>query len=240
MALERTPKVLSIGPSGIDWDGRTLRFRIDERCFPLPGRLQGEVRFTPGTGGAGLHELDTQGRHQWRPLAPQGRVDVEFDSPRRRWSGNAYFDCNRGSEPLEGAFRGWNWSRWQLADGVLLHYAVDRRDAEPLSLLLRMDRNGRVERLAPRPSQRLPGSGWRIARHAYADAGATPAVLRTLVDAPFYARSVVSTSFEGRRITGLHESLSLDRFASRWVQALLPFRMPRRAGAKPAPQPGGS
>jgi carotenoid 1,2-hydratase len=26
----------------------------------------------------------------------------------------------------------------------------------------------------------------------------------------------------------VHESLSLDRFASRWVQALLPFRMSRR------------
>jgi carotenoid 1,2-hydratase len=30
----------------------------------------------------------------------------------------------------------------------------------------------------------------------------------------------------------MHESLSLDRFASRWVQAMLPFRMPRRTGWK--------
>jgi carotenoid 1,2-hydratase len=27
----------------------------------------------------------------------------------------------------------------------------------------------------------------------------------------------------------VHESLDLDRFAQRWVQLLLPFRMPRRA-----------
>jgi len=26
----------------------------------------------------------------------------------------------------------------------------------------------------------------------------------------------------------MHESLDLDRFRSRWVQSLLPFRMPRR------------
>ncbi|HBM14153.1 MAG TPA: carotenoid 1,2-hydratase, partial [Rhodospirillaceae bacterium] len=30
--------------------------------------------------------------------------------------------------------------------------------------------------------------------------------------------------------TGVHESLNLDRFNKRWVQVLLPFRMPRRAG----------
>jgi len=28
----------------------------------------------------------------------------------------------------------------------------------------------------------------------------------------------------------VHESLSLERFDSRWVQALLPFRMPRWRG----------
>jgi carotenoid 1,2-hydratase len=27
----------------------------------------------------------------------------------------------------------------------------------------------------------------------------------------------------------IHESVDLDRFASRWVQVLLPFKMPRRA-----------
>jgi carotenoid 1,2-hydratase len=28
-------------------------------------------------------------------------------------------------------------------------------------------------------------------------------------------------------MTAVHESLSLDRFQARWVQAMLPFRMPR-------------
>jgi carotenoid 1,2-hydratase len=29
-------------------------------------------------------------------------------------------------------------------------------------------------------------------------------------------------------VTAMHESLSLRRFGARWVQALLPWRMPRR------------
>jgi carotenoid 1,2-hydratase len=52
-------------------------------------------------------------------------------------------------------------------------------------------------------------------------------VVRTLVDAPFYARALLSTRIAGQAVTAVHESLNLDRFRSRWVQSLLPFRMPR-------------
>ena len=45
----------------------------------------------------------------------------------------------------------------------------------------------------------------------------------TLEDTPFYARSVL---VNGSDLT-MHESLSLDRFRSPWVQVMLPFRMPR-------------
>jgi len=34
----------------------------------------------------------------------------------------------------------------------------------------------------------------------------------------------------GESVTAMHESLSLDRFRARWVQMLLPFRMPRAWG----------
>jgi carotenoid 1,2-hydratase len=51
--------------------------------------------------------------------------------------------------------------------------------------------------------------------------------VRTLTDAPFYARSVLDAQWLGERVTVMHESLSLARFASPWVQAMLPFRMPR-------------
>jgi carotenoid 1,2-hydratase len=52
-------------------------------------------------------------------------------------------------------------------------------------------------------------------------------VVRTLTDAPFYARSLVRTRWLGEAVTAMHESLSLQRFDSAWVQAMLPFRMPR-------------
>jgi carotenoid 1,2-hydratase len=55
-----------------------------------------------------------------------------------------------------------------------------------------------------------------------------PRVVETLEDTPFYARSVISASIEGKATTMVHESLSLDRFAAPWVQAMLPFKMPRR------------
>jgi carotenoid 1,2-hydratase len=68
---------------------------------------------------------------------------------------------------------------------------------------------------------------WRVARVARAEAGYPAAVLRTLEDAPFYARSLISTRLLGHSVTAMHESLSLDRFRADWVRLLLPFRMPR-------------
>jgi carotenoid 1,2-hydratase len=49
--------------------------------------------------------------------------------------------------------------------------------------------------------------------------------MATLLDAPFYARSLVETRLRGLRVASMHESLSLTRFDARWVRALLPFRM---------------
>jgi carotenoid 1,2-hydratase len=40
----------------------------------------------------------------------------------------------------------------------------------------------------------------------------------------------VAARWSGHDVTAMHESLSLDRFDSRWVQTLLPFRMPRLKG----------
>ena len=52
---------------------------------------------------------------------------------------------------------------------------------------------------------------------------------RQLEDTPFYARSLLATTLLGEPVTAVHESLSMLRFRQRWVQYLLPFRMPRRA-----------
>jgi carotenoid 1,2-hydratase len=66
---------------------------------------------------------------------------------------------------------------------------------------------------------------WRINRATHGDAARIAA---TLEDTPFYARSVVTSRLFGRDAMVMHESLDLERFSSRWVKMLLPFRMPRR------------
>ena len=60
--------------------------------------------------------------------------------------------------------------------------------------------------------------------------GVNPAVLARPEDTPFYARSVLATQSYGTRATAVQEALSLRRFAALLVQAMLPFRNPRRSG----------
>jgi len=52
--------------------------------------------------------------------------------------------------------------------------------------------------------------------------------MKTLTDSPFYARSVIETRLLGQTLTAVHESLDMARFTAPWVQAMLPFRVPRR------------
>ena len=150
-------------------------------------------------------------------------------SPRLRWRGDAYIDANWGSEPLETGFERWDWSRGMLDDGrcaVLYNRRARGHADETLALLF--DRHGGVEHFAPPPDRRLaPTRVWRIPRATQADAGAVPRVTATFEDTPFYARSLIETRLLGQPLTAMHESLCLDRFSRRWVQTLLPFRMPR-------------
>jgi carotenoid 1,2-hydratase len=81
--------------------------------------------------------------------------------------------------------------------------------------------------LDPPPVARLPDTRWRIRRETRADRGANVLIRQTLEDGPFYARSLLSTRIFGETAEAVHESLSLDRFATGWVRMLLPFRMPR-------------
>jgi carotenoid 1,2-hydratase len=58
---------------------------------------------------------------------------------------------------------------------------------------------------------------------------APPREVRTFEDTPFYTRTAATTTIGGVARPTICESVDLDRFASPWVQALLPFRMPRFA-----------
>jgi carotenoid 1,2-hydratase len=91
---------------------------------------------------------------------------------------------------------------------------------------LRFDNAGGVIPFIPPAIAALPSTKWRMARSTRAETATT--IRQTLEDTPFYARSVLSTQLLGTPVTAMHESLSLRRFSSSIVQAMLPFRMPRR------------
>jgi carotenoid 1,2-hydratase len=116
-----------------------------------------------------------------------------------------------------------------LDDGrcAILYNRTERHHPSE-SLALLCDERGDVETFTPPRNQPLPHTRiWRIPRATQAEEGFRPTIAQTLEDTPFYARSVINTRLLGEPLTAIHESLSLDRFDSRWVQTLLPFRMPR-------------
>jgi carotenoid 1,2-hydratase len=218
---------LRIGPSAVHWDGSAFEFQIAETGCPLPRPLRGRVRVQPSCIPARQFALDAAGNHVWSPLAPRARIEVQFAQPALHWHGEAYLDSNAGSRPLEQDFRGWTWSRAALPEGTAVFYEVQHRRDPPRTLSLQFDTSGLVRPLALPEGCALPSSLWGITRHTRAEQSGSARVVRTLVDAPFYARALLSTRIAGQAVTAVHESLNLDRFRSRWVQSLLPFRMPR-------------
>jgi carotenoid 1,2-hydratase len=230
--LRRSRDWMQIGPSGIRWEGNTVEVSINELTVPLPGRLRGRVRLTLPQQSAADYRIDRHGRHRWWPVSPTCRALVDMQRPGLRWEGRGYFDSNRVSEPLEAAFSDWDWSRSSLADGgslVQYHTRAKGDEHGPAQMLaLRFASDGSVSELAPLPEVGLPITTiWRIRRGTQADAGTQPQVKKPFEDAPFYARSWLLSQVLGEPADTVHESLCLKRFSQRWVQTLLPFRMPR-------------
>jgi len=227
-ALEVSSTYLTIGPSALCWGQDALTIEIEEVTVPIPTRLQGRIRLYPDALVDYQAPLDRAVRHRWSPIAPCARVEVEMKRPSLRWSGMGYFDSNAGDEPLESAFRGWNWSRAPRRGGTSVLYNVDPHEGEGADLALHFDAAGQVEELDPPGEIPLPRTRiWRISRGTRADPNHPPTVIETLEDTPFYARSVIASRLQGDKVTAVHESLSLDRFRRNWVKMLLPFRMPR-------------
>jgi carotenoid 1,2-hydratase len=217
---------LQIGPSAMRWVGDRLEVEIDERAVPWPTRIRGTVTLHAPCRFDTAYPLARA--HHWCPIAPAARVEVALDG--LRWSGPGYLDSNRGDAPLEQAFTRWDWSRAALGGGrSAVFYDVARVDAPPLQLGLRFDPDGRVDTIEAPPRSALPRTLWRLPRRARGDRGTSIGVRQTLTDAPFYARSLLDAQWFGEQVLVMHESLSLTRFNSPWVQAMLPFRMPRLA-----------
>ncbi len=225
--IKAGPGDLAIGPNVLHWDGNTLLARIDERGSPLRTPVRGELRIHPECLTEHEVDLDGAGDHHWWPVAPASRIEVALTEPALRWSGRGYFDSNRGNSPLERAFSSWTWSRALTPEGTRIHYDVNCRRGNRTEIAALVRPTGVVETIdrptrAPLPPTLL----WRIRRETRSETG-TARVVQTLEDTPFYSRSVIGARQGGRDVMAVHESLSLDRFATRWVQQLIPYRMRR-------------
>ncbi len=228
-ALERDSVNLRIGPSQLRWDGDVLIIDVNEVNALWPSRLRGTIRLTPEALGQFAFRLDPQGRHVWEPIAPRARVEVAFDKPGIAWEGPGYLDANNGTESLEEGFADWQWSRAHLANGdTAVIYEGRLRDGGAFGMALRIGRDGVAQVVETPPPAALPSTIWQIKRTTRADTGSTPRVRATWEDTPFYARTALATRMFGENVCAVHESLSLDRFASPVVQWMLPWRMPRR------------
>ena len=225
----RSAREFAIGPSRMHWDGQCLQIDIDERGAPLPRRVRGRVRLWPKALQRYSTPLDAAGRHRWGPIAPHARIEVDLPEPGLRWQGHAYLDSNEGDEPVERAFELWDWSRAQLPDGsTVVHYDLQwpSQGAER-QLSLRFDAQGQVQPLPTPPAQALPRTGWQLSRRMRAPQ--TVRVARQFEDTPFYQRALLDVPLGNSRVQAFHETLSVPRLVRPVVQAMLPFRMPRRS-----------
>ncbi|MDM7949870.1 carotenoid 1,2-hydratase [Hydrogenophaga sp.] len=223
----RERALFTIGPSQLHWNGSSLDIHIDEVGAPIPRRIKGRIRLFPEQLFGFSTALDTNGRHRWGPLAPQARVEVELQHPAQRWSGSAYLDSNEGDEPVERAFTEWDWSRARLADGsTAVLYDVEPEQDHGRLLALRFQRDGQVTPFEAPPQHALPRTAWRIARRQRSDS--PPQIIEQLEDTPFYQRAMLRQQLLGETVTSFHETLHVPRLVSPVVQAMLPWRMPRR------------
>ena len=161
------------------------------------------------------------------PILPVADIEVDIARPEFRFTGSGYHDTNFGREPLERGFTSWNWCRAETERGAAILYDAQSREGMLRRRGLMFGLDGTVEDFAAPVDYTLPRTGWGMERSTRADLGAEPRVVRTLENAPFYSRSLIETKLDGRPVTAMHESLSLDRFRNPLVQRMLPFRIRR-------------
>lgn len=223
--LRRSERRLQIGASQLAWgDDGDLHIDVDEWTVPWPQRLRGRIQLRPRQLPARAFALDAAGRHRWQPVCPCARVEMDFDAPHLRWQGEAYLDANLGTRPLERDFDSWQWSRSASANACSqVLYDVQCADGSERALALAFAADGSIQPLPLAAPQALPATAWGLARNSRA--ALPPQLAATLESGPFYSRSLLRDAADGT--LSVHESLSLQRFRQPWVQALLPFRMPR-------------
>ncbi len=231
-ALRQSDDTFTVGPSSLHWDGDRLVIDIDEvSSLPLISRLRGQIILTP----SGITDVElplTQdGAHVWRPFSPTARIDVALGKG-WTWSGHGYFDSNFGTRALEQDFDFWTWARYPVPGGSVCFYDATRRDGSALNVGFKFTDSGGIETFSPPPRTQFNRSLWAVRRETRADPGYRPKQVKSMLDAPFYSRSVVRTKIDGVETEGVHEALDLTRFRGPWLMPMLAVRVPRRAGWK--------
>ncbi|WP_295525037.1 carotenoid 1,2-hydratase [uncultured Pseudacidovorax sp.] len=228
-ALARDRDALRIGPSRLAWmeDG-ALQVLLDERTAPWPRPVRGRLTLRPRAQPARAFRLQQGGLHHWQPIAPSARIEVDLQAPATRWEGEAYMDSNWGRRPLARDFARWHWARrCDPGAGCRVVYALEPLAGEASALDLQIDGRGSVTAHTAPPRCDLPTSGWGLHRQTCADPRHRPVLSATLESGPFYCRSLLDDAQGGA--PWMHETLDLRRFRHPLVQAMLPFRMPRRS-----------
>ena len=229
-ALRQSRDQLTVGPSSMRWEAGRLIIDIDEiGAPPMVTRVRGQITLTPSAVTAVELPLTPDSAHVWRPFAPTARISVDLDAPGWQWQGHGYFDANFGSRALEQDFSYWTWGRYPTpAGGSLCFYDATRRDGSVLDAAIAFDPDGAARMVDAPPRTAMARSLWQVRRETRADPGARPRQVKAMLDAPFYCRSAVETVINGEVLTGVHEALDLDRFASPLLKPMLAVRVPRR------------
>lgn len=230
-ALRTTPDTFQVGPSSMHWTGNELIIDIDEISGPpIISRVRGRITVTPHALTSVELPLTPDGTHIWRPFAPSSDIKVELEAKGWQWSGHGYFDANFGTRALEQDFSFWTWGRYPTQDGAICIYDAVRRDGSSLDTAIAFDSEGNARITDAPPRTRFKRSLWQVMRETRADAGVIPKQVLNMLDAPFYSRSAVQTQINGEVVTGVHEALDLNRFASPLIKPMLAVRVPRRRG----------
>lgn len=222
LVADRRRDTLALGASTLhaNTDGLTIALDVPRTRFGggAGARLRGTVRLDPAFVD-GNPVLLAPGQ-RWFPIAPRARATVRLEAPGGRFDGHGYHDANAGDAPLEAAFDAWQWLRWPTADGACVRYRGALSGGGAFETALHWDAAGRRSPLPEAPWRPVRRAFWRVPRALPADLGARPRV-KTLLDAPFYTRSLVLGA-DGR--PAVHESVDLKRFRRPWVRGLLGWR----------------
>lgn len=227
------------------------------RWWPIAPACHVEVALTkPGLHWSGEGYLDSntgtepleQGFQEWhwmRSTAPDGSSTIYYDtlpvtSPssatalqRDEGAKSGPSADDSGASVGASAWRGLTVVTQGLGLGEAQDHDLSGTERSPVMTCQACDDG--IDMVDPGLPAHLPVTPvWRMSRPVraslMADREAPLKVVKTYEDTPFYTRSQLHRMGPQGPEQVMHESLDLRRFGSRWVQTLLPFRMPRRSG----------